>query len=95
MLSPKKGDPSYVTGGTGIFDGSEPWENPIEAQEAGDDQQRLLPLPPAPLVSLIRDLETNGDGGGRGKAWPASGPTYAQLVLESWLQHTQDFLDVT
>ncbi len=64
VFSPKKGDPSYVTGGTGIFDGSEPWENPGGAQETGDDQQRPLPLPPAPLVSLTRDLETNGDGGG-------------------------------
>ncbi len=36
-----------------------------------------------------------GMEGGRNKAWPARGPTYAQLVLESWLQHTQDLLDVT
>jgi hypothetical protein len=34
------------------------------------------------------------EGGGGGKAWPARGPTYAQVVLESWLQHTQDLLDM-
>ncbi len=36
-----------------------------------------------------------GVEGGRGKAWLARGHTYAQLVPESWLQHTQDLLDVT
>ena len=46
MFSPKKGDPSNATGGAGIFDGSELWENSVGAQEAGDDQQR--PLPPSP-----------------------------------------------
>jgi hypothetical protein len=58
----------------GIFDGSEPWENSAGEQETGDDEQRPLPPPPAPLVSLIRDMETNGGGGG-GKAWPTRGPT--------------------
>jgi hypothetical protein len=76
VFSPKKGDPSNVTGKVGIFDGSEPWENSVGAQEVGDDQQRPLPPPPAPLVSLVRDLETNGDeGGGGGKAWPTRGPS--------------------
>ncbi len=28
---PKKGDPSNATGGAGIFDGSEPWENSVGA----------------------------------------------------------------
>jgi hypothetical protein len=61
VFFPKKGDPSNVTGVAGIFDGSEPWENSVGSQEAGDDQQGPLP---APLVSLVRDLETNGMGGG-------------------------------
>ena len=64
VFSPKKGDPSNVTGDAGIFDGSEPWENSAGAQEAGDDQQPPRTPPPAPLVSLIRDMETNGGGGG-------------------------------
>ncbi len=46
VLSPEKGDPSNMTGEAGIFDGSEPWENSVGAQETGDDQQRLPPSPP-------------------------------------------------
>jgi hypothetical protein len=46
VFSPKKGDPSNVTGVAGIFDGSEPWENSVGAQETGGDQQRPLPPPP-------------------------------------------------
>ncbi len=96
VFSPKKGDPSNVTGGAGIFDGSEPWENLVGAQETGDDQQRPLPPPPrllwCPWSGTWRQM---GMEGGRGKAWLARGPTYAQLVPESWLQFTQDLLDVT
>jgi hypothetical protein len=32
VFSPKKGDPSNATGGAGIFDGSEPWENSVRVQ---------------------------------------------------------------
>ncbi len=62
-----------------------------------------LPHPPSSVV-VGRDISDSGaltgrqmgeGGGGGGKAWPTLGPTYAQLVLESWLQHTQDLLDVT
>jgi hypothetical protein len=74
-----------------IFDGSEPWENSAGAQETGDDQQQPLPPPPAPLGSLIRDMETNGGRGG-GKAWPTHGPTYARLVLESCSIHNTSWM---
>ena len=37
----------------GIYDGSEPRENAVGAQEAGDGRQRLLPLlTPGLLLSL-------------------------------------------
>ncbi len=83
-----------MTGGAGIFDGSEPWENSVGAQEATPPPSP----PPAPLVSLVRDLETNGDGGGGGggvKLGLHMVLHTLKLVLESWLQHTQDLLDVT
>ncbi len=75
-MSPEKGDPSDMTGGAGIFDGSEPWENSVGAQETGDDQQRLLPLPtPALLMSLVRDWRQIGGGEGGGiRLWFARGP---------------------
>ncbi len=85
MFSPKKGDPSDMTGEAGIFDGSEPWENLVGAQETGDDQQRLLPLPiPALLMSLVRDWRQIGgeEGGGGNKAWVCMWSTYTQLVPE-------------
>ncbi len=60
VFSQEKGDPSDMTVGlTYLMDQSRGRTQP-GAQEAGDDQQRPLPLPSAPLVSLIRDLETNG-----------------------------------
>ncbi len=67
MFSPEKGDPSNVTGVGDVFDGSEPWENLVGAQETGDDRQRLLPLPtPVLLMSLVRDWRQMGvvRGGG-------------------------------
>jgi hypothetical protein len=67
VFSPEKGDPSDMTGSAGIFDGSEPRENSFGAQETGDDQQRLLPLPtPVLLMSLVRDWRQIGgrEGGG-------------------------------
>ncbi len=54
------------------------------------------PSTPAPLVSLVGDWrQRGGGGGGRSKAWVCTWSTYAQLVPESGLQHTQDLLDVT
>jgi len=87
VFSPEKGDPSNVTEVADVFDGSEPWENSVGAQETGDDQQRLLPLPTqAPLMSLVRDWRRMGGGeGGRSKAWVCTWSTYAQLVPESRL----------
>ncbi len=65
MFSSEKGDPSNATEAAGIFDGSEPWENSVGAQETGDDQQRLLPLPtPGSLGVPGQRLETNGGWGG-------------------------------
>jgi hypothetical protein len=65
VFSPEKGDPSDMTGEAGMFDGSEPWENLVKAQETGDDQQRLLPLPtPALLMSLVRDWRQIAGGEG-------------------------------
>ncbi len=63
-----------------IFDGSEPWEN-----SAGGRQEMTSsnPSPAAPLVSLIRDMETNGGGGGGVKLGLHVVPHTFQLVLES------------
>ncbi len=60
-----------------IFDGSGLWENLAGVRRW---PAATPPPPPALLVSLIRDMETRGRGGG--KAWPTRGPTYAQLVLD-------------
>ena len=65
MFSPEKGDPSVMTVAADIFDGSEPWESSVGAQEAGDDQQQLLPLPhPSSFGVAGQGLETNGGWGG-------------------------------
>ncbi len=54
-----------MTGSAGMFDGSEPWENSVGAQETGEDQQRLLPLPiPALLMFLVRAWRQIGGGEG-------------------------------
>jgi hypothetical protein len=54
-----------MTEEAGMFDGSELWENLFGAQETGDDQQRLLPLPTlALLMSLVRDWRQIGGGEG-------------------------------
>ncbi len=56
------------------------------------------PPPPHPgsLVVPGQGLETNrGWGGGEEMAWVYTWSSYAQLVPERRLQHTQDFLDVT
>jgi hypothetical protein len=66
-----------MTGASGIYDGSEPWENSVGAQETGDDQQRLLPLPtPVLLMSLVRDWRQIGgeEGGGGIRLGFARGP---------------------
>ncbi len=58
-----------------IFDGSEPWENSVVAQEAGDDQQRPFPLHPGSFgVPWSGTGDKWGGGGGGGKAWVARGP---------------------
>ncbi len=52
---------------TDIYEGSEPWENAVGAQEVGDGRQRLLPPPPLFSCTPDRGLETNrGVGGGYG-----------------------------
>jgi hypothetical protein len=54
------------------------------------------PLHPGSFGVPGQGPETNGGGGGGGgKAWVCTWSTYAQLVPESGLQHTQDLLDVT
>ncbi len=63
-------------------------------------RQEMTNSDPSPLHPGSFGVPGQGLGdkwgwGGRGKAWLARGPTYAQLVPESWLQHTQDLLDVT
>ncbi len=88
----KEGWPVKYDRGAGIFDGSEPWENSAGAQEAGYDQQR--PLAPAPLESLIRDLETNGEWRGVGLSLACTWSHIRSISVEE-LRHTQDLLDVT
>jgi hypothetical protein len=57
------------------------------------------PLPhPGSLGVPGQGLKTNGggvEGGGEEYGLGCTWSTYAQLVPESWLQHTQDLLDVT
>ena len=81
---------------TDIYGGSEPWENAVGAQEAGDDQQRLLPSPPPSSCTPDRGSETNGGVGWGGMAWvPHVVPSHAQLVPQKRLLRIQDLLDVT
>jgi hypothetical protein len=48
------------------------------------------PFHPGSFVVPGQGLETNGGWrGGRSKAWVCTWSTYAQLVPESWLKHTQ------
>jgi hypothetical protein len=42
VFSPEKGDPSDMTGGAGIFDGSEPWILPISTRETAVAYTRPL-----------------------------------------------------
>ncbi len=45
-----------MTGAAGIYDGSEPRENAVGAQEAGDGRQRLLPFPPLVLLLSLAGI---------------------------------------
>ena len=85
-----------MTGASDIYEGSEPLENAVGAQEAGDDQQRLLPFPPLFSCTPDRRSETNRGVGWGGMAWvPHVVPSHAQLVPQRILLRIQDLLDVT
>ena len=55
-----------MTEAAGIYDGSEPWENTVGAQEAGDDRQRLLPLLTPVLLLSLAGIGDKWGGGGEG-----------------------------
>ena len=73
---------------TDIYGGSEPWENAVGAQEAGDGRQRLLPPHPHSLVPLTGGWRQIGGWGG---IWLGStrGFSCAQLVPERRLLRIQ------
>ena len=61
-----------MTGASGIYEGSEPWENVVGAREAGDGRQRLLPFPPQFSCGPWQGSETNRGVGGGGGIWLGS-----------------------
>ncbi len=67
-----------------------------ELRGAGDDQQQPLPLPRLLWCPWLGTWRQMGMGGGGGVKLGLHMVLHTlKLVLESWLQHTQDLLDVT
>ncbi len=90
VFSQEKGDPSIMTVQLSYLMGRSRGRIPLERRS-----QEMTSSDPAPFPGSLGVPDSGtwrqGEGGG-GKAWPARGPTYAQLVLECWSIHKTSWM---
>jgi hypothetical protein len=91
VFSQEKGNPTVMTERLSYLMDQSRGRILLECRSQEMTSGDPAPLPLLPWCPLFRDMETRGGGRG-GKAWPARGPTYAQLVLESWSIHKTSWM---